>query len=103
MKKLGYVPSVLLQILSRREIGKPLAGAGEVAVNDNLVWTLVRETLDQLFDRAARHPWRKLPEKRDHYFCDAEEYAKLPTELRMRALGLHETAGASSKPQETLG
>jgi hypothetical protein len=91
MKKLGYVPSVLLQILSRREIGKPLAGAGKVAINDNLVWVLVRETLDQLFDRAAKHPWRKLPEKRDHtLFCEAEEYAKLPTELRMRALGLHE-------------
>jgi hypothetical protein len=40
----------------------PMAGAGKAKINENLVWVLVRETLDQLFDRAARHPWRKLPE-----------------------------------------
>ena len=34
-----------------------------MVINENRVWLLVRETLDQLFDRAAKHPWRKLPEK----------------------------------------
>jgi hypothetical protein len=51
---------------------KPLAGAGKVDINDGLVWTLVRETLEQLFDRAAKHPWRKLPEKQPtpQFVCD---------------------------------
>jgi putative DNA primase/helicase len=41
----------------------PLAGNGKVKIDENQIWILVRETLDQLFDRAAKHPWRKLPEK----------------------------------------
>jgi putative DNA primase/helicase len=71
VEKLGGTFAALLQMLSRREI-KPLAGAGKVEINDNLVWTLVRETLDQLFDRAAKHPWRKLPEQQpsQQFVCD---------------------------------
>jgi hypothetical protein len=50
-------------------------------VVDRLVWTLVRETLNQLFDRAAKHPWRKLPEKQPiSQFvcepCDPDEVSK---------------------------
>jgi hypothetical protein len=40
----------------------PVAGTSKLTINDSLIWTLVRETLDQLFDRAAKNPWRKLPE-----------------------------------------
>jgi len=56
---------------------KPLAGNGKVKINENRVWTLVRETLDQLFDRAAKNPWRRLPDNRPTQFicepCDPDE------------------------------
>jgi hypothetical protein len=71
-EKLGGMFAAILHYLRRHEIGRPLAGAGKVDINDGLVWTLVRETLDQLFDRAAKHPWRKLPEKQPtpQFVCD---------------------------------
>jgi hypothetical protein len=75
IEKLGQAYAALLHLLRRHEI-KPLAGAGKVEINDNLVWTLVRETLDQLFDRAAKNPWRKLPAAAPNQFvcepCDPE-------------------------------
>jgi hypothetical protein len=72
VQKLGYVPAALLQKLWRRDI-EPLAGAGKVEIDDTRVWVLVRETLDQLFDRAAKHPWRKLPENQPipRFVCDS--------------------------------
>jgi hypothetical protein len=51
---------------------EPLVGNGKVTIDDTRVWTLVRETLDQLFDRAAKYPWRKLPEQQpsQQFVCD---------------------------------
>jgi hypothetical protein len=132
-EKLGGMFAAILKYLHKHEI-ELLAGAGKVAINDNLVWTLVRETLEQLFDRAAKNPWRKLPKNqpKPQFVCEAchpeappaphvcpagrlnrmryksvaqrkaeaeavepdcaEKHGKLPIELRMYALGLHENA-----------
>jgi hypothetical protein len=64
VKKLGGAFAAILYRLRKPAIG-PLAGAGKLDIDDAKVTVLkgVWETLDQLFDRAAKHPWRKLPDE----------------------------------------
>jgi hypothetical protein len=114
MKKLGYLPSVLLQILSRRDIGKPLAGGGRVEIVDSLIQILRKARYTLSADvkqhkqyagtgRPGRFTLSKEPQAMTAYDGSpggiTTQYAKLPIVLRMQALGLHETAGACSKQQ----
>jgi hypothetical protein len=69
-----------LHFLWRRGEIEPMAGDGKLAVDDNRVWVLVRETLDQLFNRAAKNPWRKLPaEAEAERYKLSQDYQQHPT------------------------
>jgi putative DNA primase/helicase len=68
------VIAALLQLWEPGDI-EPMAGNGKVHVDESRVTVLKRvwETLEQLFDRAAKNPWRKLPKNQPtpQFVCEA--------------------------------
>jgi putative DNA primase/helicase len=73
-KRLGALAS-LAHVFRKGEI-PPMAIKGGVIADATAVRALApRETLDQLFDRAAKHPWRSLPPEQPSpaFVCDSGE------------------------------
>jgi hypothetical protein len=69
-KRLGPLAS-LAHIFRPGEIA-PLAIKGGVVADTTVRAAETRETLNQLFDRAAKYPWRPLPEQAPPgYVCES--------------------------------
>jgi hypothetical protein len=63
-----------------------LAGTSKLEIDENRVWVLVRVTLDQLFDRAAKHPWRR----RYTLSADVKQHKEYVGTTRLRRFTLSE-------------
>jgi hypothetical protein len=111
VKKLGGTFTALLQRLFPRHI-PPMAGAGKVAVVDRLVrilrkarYTLSADVRQHKVYAGVGRPGRYVLSKDPHLVAydgrpggittpHVDAYSALPIELRMRALGLHESGPA---------